>query len=129
MSYQPERDEFVAIMAGDGMDLDTVRAVLRAAATIDRLAVAVCNGDYPADNGERKTRECPECAGNWSPGSFRRNLCPSCRVEQNLARLLPAGFKLHTSGDPRGYCTVISVPSGRTSYSGCEGVCVPTRER
>ena len=34
--------------------------------------VSLCNGDYPCDNGERKTKICPECAMEYAPNRRRQ---------------------------------------------------------
>lgn len=52
MTYQRDRDEFIAIAASEGLPLDVTTKLLRYASTLDRLAVAQCNGDYPY-NGDR----------------------------------------------------------------------------
>jgi len=54
-SYYRDRDEFIVKMTKAGLDIEAIRALLRLATTIQRLAVAQCNGDYPADNGQRET--------------------------------------------------------------------------
>ncbi len=65
MSYSKERDEFIARATGEGLSLDVVRKLLRYASTLQRLAVAQCNGDYPF-NGDRDRpsmtfRTCEHC--------------------------------------------------------------------
>lgn len=71
MSRQSDRDAFIATMTREGLDLATIRALLRAETTLHRLAEAQCNGDWPADNGERKTQECGRCEGLWAPSVMR----------------------------------------------------------
>lgn len=150
MTYTREREDFIARMSREGLDLDTTRTLLRHASTSQRLAVAMCNGDWPADNGERRTRECPRCAGHWAPASFVRvklpasvpvgrrkwdvaELCPDCRAEQHV-RVLLAGtpWRPVFGGDPRGAVLRLvpvsaldaDVESGRE-----RGIYVPARER
>ena len=52
MSYQKERDEFISRATAEGLSLDTCRKLLRYATTLQRLAEAQCNGDWPY-NGDR----------------------------------------------------------------------------
>ncbi len=73
MSYQAERERFIVRMTALGLDYPTVVTLLRLAKTLNRLAVAQCNGDYPADNGERKTVVCPACEQAWSPAVMARS--------------------------------------------------------
>lgn len=130
MSYRKERDEFIAIMSKEGVTLDAIRLILRNANTIQRLAAAKCNGDYPCDNGERKVKPCIRCEAGYVPYSLNRNgVCPQCRAQDRIAQIaqrqrLPAPV---FSGDPRGSCVILPVPSGRTNDWGRAGICVPTR--
>lgn len=86
-----------------GLHEHAARKLLRYAATLDRLNVALCNGDWPCDNGERKLKECPQCMTGYVASSFRCGKCPDCRT-QELARELCATFGLAVefNGDPRG---------------------------
>jgi len=147
-SYQEDRDQFVARMSAEGMPVYVTRQILRLAATIDRLATAKCNGDFPADHGDQwETVVCEECGSAWHPSAFRRRpaaelarakaagetvsarICVDCHTERKLTALMPAGFTVITGGDPRGYTTKITVPSGQTEYSGADGYGVPVRSR
>ena len=127
MTYQRERDEFLNIIQSEGMDYTTATRMLRYASTLNRLATAMCNGDWPADNGERKTVVCTQCGCGWARSSFRKGVCPDCRTEQLVKDALPQGYKAVFSGDPRGCVFKIQVPSGRTNDWGKEGICVPVR--
>ena len=129
MSYQYERDQF---MVRCQLSADTARALLRHATTLQRLAEAQCNGDWPADNGQRATEECPLCGSHWVPSQiqggtaaklaldrvlnpehsedakreYRRNprACPDCRTEARVHALLEGTqWQAWTQGDPRGY--------------------------
>ena len=135
MSYQKDRDEFLALASREGLTVDQARALLRHANTIERLAVAQCNGDWPADNGERKTEVC-ECGLAWAPSSFkvtfrptRKRVCPDCYASARVRAILPDGYGAIIGGDPRGCTLKITVPSGYTNDWGKEGLCVPARER
>lgn len=127
MSYQKDRDEFIAFMSREGLSLTQTRALLRHAATLNRLAVAQCNGDWPAGNGERPTVPCPECANAWVKSSFRKGVCPDCVAQQAVKKvLLPSqGFVVDFSGDPRGCVLKLRIPArwGERSFG------VPVRER
>jgi hypothetical protein len=149
MSYTRDRDEFISRMSRDGMPLDVITKLLRYASTLQRLAVAQCNGDWPADNGERKTKVCPNCEGLWAPVSFARGVCPDCRTEALVRAALgvvktadgdtvavrtegrPAWQPVF-GGDPRG-AVLRLVPAGTSREdidSGRErGIYVPARER
>ena len=126
MSKQSERERFLIQASEAGLPYDVARKVLRYAATIQRLAEAQCNGDWPCDNGERKVKACPKCAGLWAPSVFRRELCPDCRHE-NLMRvaLLPYGLEPVFQGDPRGWCVRILRPTDRRGDSYTDGIGVP----
>lgn len=123
MSYQRERDHF---MARCQLSPETARALLRHATTLQRLAEAQCNGDWPADNGERKVEPCPLCEGLWVPSQIQggtaarlarqwrvehggakpgeARACPDCRTEARVHALLEGTqWQAWTRGDPRGY--------------------------
>lgn len=68
MSYQRERDHF---MARCQLSPETARALLRHATTLQRLAEAQCNGDWPADGpwrdrGRQDITQCPLCESWWA---------------------------------------------------------------
>lgn len=129
MSYQTDRDSFMAAMSAAGVPLEVARKMLRYAAIIDRLAVAQCNGDWPADNGTGGA-ECPTCGGIWRAGITRRG-CLDCRTEAKLVALLdPFGIRVETGGDPRGYTVKLHLPTGAHNTwgnGGADGYGVPVR--
>jgi hypothetical protein len=126
MSYKTEREDFIARMAQGGIRPDVSRKLLAMSATHGRLAVASCNGDYPADNGERKVVFCPACGGGWVPSSYKRGLCPDCYIEARiLAFAQTNGFAVEFQGDPRGY-TVKVILHATDNYNGGE-IGVPQR--
>jgi hypothetical protein len=129
--YATERDAFMAEWRANGGKLDDARTMLRHAATLDRLAVAQCNGDYPCDNGERFTKACSECSLGYVPEVLQRGgRCPECRTQERAAKLAAScGFSVITSGDPRGYVLRVIFPSGAyNTWGGKEsGYGVPTR--
>lgn len=130
MGYQAERDEYMAIMAREGLALDKARRLLSLTQTAHRLAVARCNGDWPADNGERPSVACPECGCGWVPSTIKGGKCPDCRNEAAIRALLEGtGFEPICAGDPRGAVVKVKAPSGHSNSWGGEGICVPVRER
>lgn len=116
MSYQRERDAFIARLAAIGIPSEVSRKFLREAATIERLAVAACNGDWPCDNGERKVNFCAKCEGGYVPSQLNgTGVCPSCRAEQRVSALAKAhGIAADCQGDPRGYTTQLILADGST---------------
>ena|SRR3990167_1742308 len=52
MSYRQEREQFIIQAAREGIDQHTIGKLLRYSTTLQRLAVAQCNGDWPY-NGDR----------------------------------------------------------------------------
>lgn len=51
-NYQKEREQFIVRAQHEGLSLDVCYKLLRYASTLQRLAVAQCNGDWPY-NGDR----------------------------------------------------------------------------
>lgn len=120
MTYQQERDEFIALATKEGLDLGTIRKLLRYATTLQRLAEAQCNGDWPYNGGrdrpalselsgdlvqlkwDKRYTVCPKCeasgvaksAMRWTiepNGSTSRMLvCPDCRTQELVKALLTA---------------------------------------
>ena len=129
MSYQTERDDFIVRMATEGLPIYKTRKLLAYANTLHRLAEAQCNGDWPADNGERETAEC-QCGSYWAPSVLKHTridkvltpkLCPDCRTVAHVKALLPQGFVAQFGGDPRGCVFKIKVPSGASNDWGRSG--------
>lgn len=127
MSKQRDREEFLVTASKEGIPLETARKLLRHAATLDRLAVAMCNGDWPADNGERKVVECPKCESLWVKSSFRKGMCPDCRTQELVQSICePLKITPVFGGDPRGCVLKLKVPSGKTNDWSREVICVPS---
>lgn len=137
-SYAQHREEFIARVAvampkaSAYYAANVARKLMRHASTLQRLAVAQCNGDWPTDNGYRTTAECPLCGASWAPsaivgGNLARaahaasdgvidrstlveyrdaRACPDCRTVAAIRLLvrehLPQ-FQPVFTGDPRGY--------------------------
>lgn len=141
MTQRKWRDQFIYEASKLGLPLDVARKMLRYGATLQRLAEAQCNGDWPAGNGtkERKVVACVRCEGLWVPSSMvrcpsqkgrgDRRLCKDCRTNDLvLAALAPYGLKAFFGGDPRGaVCSIVKADVPRDLFeSGRErGVSVP----
>lgn len=134
MNYQREREDFIVAMAREGMPASVARLIMRHANTVQRLAVAECNGDWSCDNGERKVEFCGPCGAGYVESAMRgkgpARMCQSCATGARLKALLSEchGFAVaELGGDPRGACVKLRVPSGKTDDGGKIGICVPTR--
>ncbi len=109
MSKQSERDQFIAQVTKAGLSVDVARKLLRYAATLQRLSEAQCNGDYPADNGERKVEACAICESLWVRSSmlYRPGLgrvCKDCRTGELVQNALEGSNLIaKLASDPRGY--------------------------
>ena len=127
MKNQRWRDEYLVRVSKLGMDLDTALLLLRHAATLQRLAEAQCNGDWPADNGECQTAECLNCGSFWHPSVLKGKdkLCPDCRTVASVKAICKrfngrkgrlaeiAGFPEVVpifGGDPRGCVLKLQFP-------------------
>ena len=127
MSRQREREEFLVAMAKEGVSIEQGWALLRHARTLHRLAEAVCDGTWPADNGQRPTAVCPVCGGLWAPEAICGQRCSGCRAEAAVRQLLVGtGIEPVFSGDPRGAVLKLRLPSGCTNDWGQTGFCVPS---
>ena len=81
------------------------RALLRNAATIDRMNEAACCGYWPCDDGTRKTAECSACACGYAPSALKSGgVCPDCRAQKRVLAILAQypGVRVKFNGDPRG---------------------------
>ena len=121
---QKEREEFISVMSREGVALNVSRAFLRAGATLQRLAEAQCNGDYPFDNGERPVILCVECGTGCVKWAMKRNrqgqrICPDCKTTARIkAFAVQHGLSVITNGDPRGAVLTVITPSGREVCAG-----------
>lgn len=141
MSYQIARRDFIRQFNATYPDrvADIAVDFLRYATTLHRLAVAVCNGDYPADDGLRKTTACPKCERHWARDSmaacqpldtpalrnsmnetrtlpldkrYKPIFCKDCIVSHKAENLATVhGLIAITDGDPRG-CALELYPAG-----------------
>ena len=150
MTYQRERDEFIQVVTRAGFHMDTIRALLRYATTLQRLAEAQCNGDWPADNGERKVLACSRCESLWVPTSMRRDhaapkqtgpgentphwiplICQDCRTQELVTAVLKdTSYKPYFQGDPRGAVLKlypVDTPHADIDSGRARGIYVPAR--
>lgn len=146
MSYQKDRDEFVAVIqdelpktASVGECVRLARLILRNAATIQHCAELVCSSEA----ADRDRVPCPggneNCLcrdyGSYDQDNQQHGRVPrvNLQIERASQRIeaacKPWGIKPRFSGDPRGACVKLILPSGRyNSWGGAEqGFCVPTR--
>lgn len=133
-----ERDRFLTLMESEGMSRDIARRILRHANTVQRLAAAECNGVWPYSNTS-VAQLCKSSCGNMlASRALVRGVCPACRAERLIREWCARAttdkdvrsfreFIPVFSGDPRGACVKLRVPSGKTDDLGRTGICVPTR--
>lgn len=105
-----DRERTILQLGFRGIRYDEARRLLRYGTTLNRLAEAQCNGDWPADNGDRKVEPCSQCEGLWAPSVLLKGKrCPDCRTQQaagayvyTLSPALGAKATPVFQGDPRG---------------------------
>lgn len=140
MSNQRQREDFIARLAKHNIPPDDARKLLRYARTLHRLAEAQCNGDWPADNGQRPVEACAECKGLWAPSVLLKGKrCPKCRTTAHVRALCAEitqqlypdrwveGEELpkltpEFSGDPRGCVLKLRIPGDPGGIDGFVGV-------
>lgn len=135
MSYQTERDQFIATMTREGLDLETIRALLRGATTLQRYAELACSSEA----ADRDRVECPRALAEREYAckpiaeavkAFERYPC-LCDYHEGLHRTIPRitlqgdrlerritakvkaseGWDTDFQGDPRGYVLRVIPPS------------------
>src|SRR3990167_4420967 len=105
MSRTRDREEFVVLMAREGVPLDVARALMRAGATLHRLAELACSSEA-ADRdrvpcpGLRTLADCicehwsgcgcPECATGALVGSQHHEVTRIAVREHQIAARVPA---------------------------------------
>jgi hypothetical protein len=135
MSYQTERDQFVARMAAEGLPLHVTTTLLRAATTLQRYAELACSSEA----ADRDRVDCPGILAkhadhciceDWPVGTHaagRHSLVPRIevlgqRVERRIVAMLGevnggtqlqglGNWIMDTQGDPRGYVLRVIPPS------------------
>jgi len=146
MSYQKDRDEFVAVIRDELPNTASLREALDLARLILRNAATIQNAEEMACSSEAADRDrvpcpskpgavdclCRDCGSyaNGRHGSVPRIQIQILRASQRIeAACNPWGIKPKFNGDPRGACVKLILPSGRyNSWGGKEdGYCVPTR--
>lgn len=104
--YHGECEAFIKAMHIEGMAPMSARLILRHADLLQALARADCDGELtPLEEASDQTSR-----------DVIRNVCAA------------TGCEAIFSGDPRGACVKLKVPSGRTDDWAKTGICVPTRE-
>lgn len=85
MSYQQERDQFITAATKEGLSLPVIRTLLRHASTLQRLAVAQCNGDWPYNGDRDRPGAIQVREGVWKRDEAadarhdkRFTVCPKC---------------------------------------------------
>jgi hypothetical protein len=148
MSYQRERDEFIARMTREGLPLDVITRLLRSATTLQRLAELACSSEA----ADRNRIPCPASPVNLK-GRPRKPTGPCIcdigdsvehqdiprirlqdwQVEQRVIKGMPEGWSIDTQGDPRGYVLRVIPPSyaeqnkGRDRFN-LDTIGVPARD-
>jgi hypothetical protein len=135
MSYQSERDSFIATMTTEGVSVHIARALLAKAKTLHRIAELECSSEAadrdrvrcPAETSKGRYPCCCDF-GYTVPGQHEtvpRVSARGAQIEYLIEQLLkPTGVRASFQGDPRGCVLKIHVPSGKDE--GWGGVGVPT---
>lgn len=121
MSYQRERDEFIARMTREGLPFDTVLTLLRGATTLQRTAELACSSEA-ADRDRvpcpgAKSGKAEDCICGFVPTadseheSVPRIQVQDQRLERRLRAVMPVEWSISTQGDPRGYVLRVIPPS------------------
>lgn len=140
MSYQSDRDHFIATMARNGVPDHVARLIMRHAATIERCNELACSSEAadrdrvrcPGVHPGESSCLCRDYGSNDGDthGEVPRYAVTSDRRERRISALLaPFGVRAKIGGDPRGYCVKLHLPSGAyNTWGGADdGFGVPTR--
>lgn len=127
MNYKQWREETIGELMAAGFPYYKAAKLMALSNRHGRLAVAQCNGEWPAQTqwtDSKDCGECPKCGNWWQKNAIKKSGCPDCRVESAILALagdqkIIEGFSF--AGDPRG-CTVTAIM--RTG----ERVAIPQRE-
>jgi hypothetical protein len=118
MSYTRERDEFIARMVKEGLELAAVRVLLRESSAMQRYAELATSSEA-ADRDRipcpatKKPKPGPCLCDRPNDGheTIPRITLQDHRAELRAAAALPAGWQIETQGDPRGYVLRVIPPS------------------
>lgn len=156
MSYQHDRDSFIATVTREGLPLHVAITLLRTATTINRLAELACSSEAadrdrimcPRKHAEKLGYSTQKIDKAVALATRYPCLCdapvtghetiPRIRLqdyqaEQRAVRAMPVGWAVQTAGDPRGYTLRIIPPSyaernaGRDSCN-LDSIGVPSRD-
>lgn len=115
-----DREQFIADLTAEGWPLASIRAVLRDAVTLTRLAELACSSEAadrdrvpcPATKGKRCLCDAPEVSGPHE--TVPRIAVRADRIEDRIdEHARDRGATATFSGDPRGYVVKLHLPSGR----------------
>lgn len=141
MSYQQDRERFIAQVSREGLPYHVAITLLRQATTINRLAELACS----SEEADRDRVPCPKgllgrgvpCLCDASGGephqSIPRIQLQDWQAERRAQKAMPEGWTVITEGDPRGYTLKVIPPSyqernqGRDRHN-LEAIGVPPRE-
>ena len=118
MSRQHDREQLVAQLTRELPALslyqvcELARKLRRAGATLQRLAEAQCNGDWPYDGPwrgqDRQVRLCAECCLNWADSTVKA--CPALDTRTKDQRRLDRTLGRAAHGMPK-FCQVCRTES------------------
>ena len=138
MSYQTERDQFIATLSRYNCPLSTIHAWLRQATTLQRLAELSCSSEA----ADRDRIPCPAtkggpCLCDQYEGEGQHERIPriylfAYQCEQRAIKASPDGWRVLTHGDPRGHVLRVIPPQwaernvGKDLFN-LESIGVPSR--
>ena len=139
MSYQSERDQFIATLTRYDCPLSVIHAAwLRQATTLQRLAELSCSSEAadrdripcPATKGGPCL--CDQYEGEGQHERISRIDLQSYQCEARADRAAPDGWHVLASGDPRGYVLRVIPPQWAERNAGkdrfnLESIGVPPR--
>lgn len=134
MTYQTERDDFIARLTRDlsatapHLVADAARKLLRHAATHGRLSVESCNGHPAQSSPFMDATTVGKLQDKWDARIERE----TARVERLITAICtPLGIVPDFTGDPRGYTVKLHLPSGSHNTMGGResGYGIPQRSK
>lgn len=124
MSYQRDREQFIARMTAEGLSYDATEKLLRCATTIQRLAELACSSEAadrdriacpakgrPLSDPQAERYPCLCDRTNEGHETIARIQLQDFRTEQRAMRAVPQGWRVLSEGDPRGYTLKVIPPS------------------